>query len=259
MYNIHMHEIAETIQVLPTYAAYTCAAAVCVCIVGVGALWVAQKYARGGRKVAAASLVGAMLIGAMVVVGTDGAGSKPSTNDVSQVEGGTNTVAQTEVSTNDWTNVEGTNTVGQTDGEGTNGIPGGTRFCASGLGVVRPRGSAALPVVTDDDIAAGWLVVSVSSNMLATATFTMPPHATVWESAQACGRGWGAWHIPIGGWNFTYGDDGWTNGFAWVEGYFCSKFRSRANEIRLLSERLALCPAAHWSRYNLVASRAWSA
>ena len=58
MYNIHMHEIAETIQVLPTYAAYTCAAAVGVCIIGVGTLWVAQKYARGGRKVAAASLVG---------------------------------------------------------------------------------------------------------------------------------------------------------------------------------------------------------
>ena len=76
---------------------------------------------------------------------------------------------------------------------------------------------------------------------------------------RTCGRGWGAWHIPIGGWNFTYGDDGWTNGFVWVEGYFRSKFRSRANEIRLLSERLALCPAAHWSRYNLAASRAWSA
>ena len=43
----------------------------------------------------------------------------------------------------------------------------------------------------------------------------------------------------------------------WVEGYFRSTFRSRANEIRLLSERLALCPAAHWSRYDLAASRSW--
>ena len=50
MYNIPMHEIAETIQVLPTYAAYTCAAAVGVCIIGVGTLWVAQKYARGAER-----------------------------------------------------------------------------------------------------------------------------------------------------------------------------------------------------------------
>ena len=42
------------------------------------------------------------------------------------------------------------------------------------------------------------------------------------------------------------------------EGYFRSRFNSRANEIRLLSDRLALCPAANWSRYNLTASRAWS-
>ena len=112
--------------------------------------------------------------------------------------------------------------------------------------------------ITDEDIAQGWRVVWVSSNALEAATFTMPPHATVWEDARDFGAGWGSWKIPFGGWRFTYGDVGWTNGFAWVEGYFRSRFNSRANEIRLLSDRLALCPAANWSRYNLAASRAWS-
>ncbi len=181
------------------------------------------------------------------------------TNGVNQVGGETNVVIRVEGGTNDWENVEGRNILGQTEGEGTSG----TGLIAGPLvlgSLGRPNlASGVHSTVSDEDIAAGWRVVSVSSNVLAVATFTMPTNATVWESAQACGRGWGAWHIPLGGWRFTYGDVEWTNGFAWVEGYFRSKFRNRANEIRLLSERLALCPAAHWSRYNLAASRAWAA
>ena len=92
MYNGLMCDFYGTIQNLPTCATYVCAAAVGVCIVGAGAFRVALECARGGRKIAAASLVGAMLIGGMVVVGTDDAGSKPGTNDVSQVGGGTNQI-----------------------------------------------------------------------------------------------------------------------------------------------------------------------
>ena len=246
-------EVISEISDIQVNAVYACAAFVGTTVAICGLARGVKILSGGVKCLAAASLAGSLIIGGMVVTNVRIAGAK--TNDTQQVGGDLS-------STNDVGQVEGgTNTVGQTGGEGMNGIPGGTRFYASGFGGVRPRGSAALSknFVTDEDISNQWRLVSVSSNVLATATFTMPPHAAVWESAQACGRGWGAWHIPIGGWNFTYGDEGWTNGFAWVEGCFRSKFRSRANEIRLLSERLALCPAAHWSRYNLAASRAWCA
>ena len=39
--------------------------------------------------------------------------------------------------------------------------------------------------ITDDDITQGWRVISVSSNALPAATFTMPTNAIVWESAHA--------------------------------------------------------------------------
>ena len=179
-----MHEMTETFQNLSVNAVYACAAAVgTLCIVAM-LVQGARKLTKAAKNLAAVSLVGVLLIGAMVVVGTDGAGSKPSTNDVSQVEGGTNTVTQVGGGTNDWTNVEGTNTVGQTDDEGTNGTGLATGPLMLGrLG--RPNLEQALATITDDDIAAGWRVVSVSSNVLATATFTMPMNATVWESAQA--------------------------------------------------------------------------
>ena len=48
MYNCPMHEIADNIQNLPTFATYVCAVAVGVCIIGAGALWVARKH-RGDR------------------------------------------------------------------------------------------------------------------------------------------------------------------------------------------------------------------
>lgn len=235
MYVTPMHEIAETVKPLLTYAAFACAAAVGVVLAATAISCGTRMLLGSAKKLTAASLVGAALIGGMVVVGTENS-AKPGTNGVSQVEGGTNMVTQA----------------------GGAGLPSGPLMLGiSGLSNPAQQGSE--PTVTDDDITAGWRLVSVSSNVLGAAIFSMPANATVWESAQASGRGLGAWHIPLDGWRFTYGDVGWTNGFAWVEGFFRSRFDSRANEIRLLSERLALCPAANWSRYNLAASRAWCA
>ena len=210
-----------------------------VCAAGVGAVAVAygaargMKFLSGGVKcVTAVSLAGSLIFGGMVVTSVHVAGAK--TNDTQQVGGDTN-----QIENEKW----------RMENSG-----GRTTILHSPFSILH----SASPI-TDDDIAQGWRVVSVSSNALAASTFTMPPHATVWEDARDFGAGWGSWKIPFGGWRFTYGDVGWTNGFAWVEGYFRSRFNSRANEIRLLSDRLALCPAAHWSRYNLAASRAWSA
>ena len=249
----------EQVHSLCIDMAYACAAGVGLAVVACGISRVAKLIAKGERKLTAVSLGAALMVGGMAVVGTDDAGTKPGTNVVNQTECGTNTVGQTGGVTNDWTNIDGTNTVGQTDGEWTNGTGSVSgplmmgRFGQPNLMQGQPS------AITDEDIEFGWRVASVSSNVLAAATFTMPTNATVWESAQASGRGWGAWRIPLDGWHFTYGDVGWTNGFAWVEGYFRSRFNSRANEIRLLSERLTLCPAANWSRYNLNASRPWCA
>lgn len=211
---LFMQGLVESIQNVS--ASLVAAGAVAVGVLSLAVLVVQgmRKLTGAAKKLAVRSLTGAVLIGGMVVVGTDDAGSKPGTNDVSHVEG-------------------------------------------ARLG--RRSLEQARTAIADDDVAAGWRVVSVRSNALAAATFAMPLHATVWASAQASGRGWGAWHIPLEDWRFTYGDVGWTNGFVWVEGYFRSKFDSRANEIRLLGERLALCPAVNWSRYNLAASRAWCA
>ena len=248
--------MVENIQSICINTAYACAAGVGVAVVAYG-IARGMKFLSGGVKcLAAASLAGSLIFGGMTVTSVHVAGAK--TNDTQQVGGDLS-------NTNDIGQVEGTTNVlrGVVQGRARSpSAPQGTANDESNDQALRRSRSlrpTEMAPVTDDDIAVGWRVVSVSSNVLAASTFTMPEGATVWESAQACGRGWGAWHIPIGGWNFTYGDDGWTNGFVWVEGYFRSKFRSRANEIRLLSERLALCPAAHWSRYNLVASRAWSA
>lgn len=232
-----MREIVETVQSILIYTAYFCA------LVFGGALTVisvscgARILIGSAKKLVALSLVGAVLIGGMVVVGTDVAGTKTGTNGVALVEGGTNTLTQI-------------------DGAGTE--TNGTRQI-SGMMMLPHR--TFLPQddtsVADEDIAAGWRVVSVSSNALAGVVFTMPMGATEWESAMCSGMGWGSWRIPIGGWYFNFGDIGWTNGFAWVEGCFRPRFESRVDEVRLLSERLTLCPVANWSRYNLAASRAW--
>lgn len=211
---LFMQGLVESIQNVSVSLVAAGAVAVGVLSLAVLVVQGMRKLTGAAKKLAVRSLAGAVLIGGMVVVGTDDAGSKPGTNDVSHVEG---------------------------------------------VRLGRRSLEQARTAIADDDVAAGWRVVSVRSNALAAATFAMPPHATVWASAQASGRGWGAWHIPLEDWRFTYGDVGWTNGFVWVEGYFRSKFDSRANEIRLLGERLALCPAANWSRYNLAASRAWCA
>ena len=90
----------DSLQLICESLAFTSAASVGACAVGAGACWLAKKVARSARQIVAVSLVGAVLIGGMVVVGTDDAGTKPGTNDVTQVEGGTNTMTQTEVSTN---------------------------------------------------------------------------------------------------------------------------------------------------------------
>ncbi len=249
MYTSAVMEI-DSLRVICESAALACAAGVGVCTIGAGAYWIAKKLARSARQIAAVSLVGAVLIGGMVVVGTDDAGTKPGTNDVTQVEGDTNTTTQVE---------GGTNNVGQTDGDltGTNdtGSVGGPLM----LGLFGyPNLGQMFESITDEDIAQGWRLVSASSNALPASTFVKPDGAAVWENARDFGAGWGSWKIPLDGWRFSFGDEGMTNAFVWVEGYFRSRFNSRTNEITLLNERMALCPAANWSRYNLPASRAWS-
>ena len=146
-------------------------------LIGTGAYSLRRKYQRFHRLPVWEKSLISIFVGAWIAFASVKNGG---TNGVNQIDGETNTVTQVEGGINGWENVEGTNTVGQIGGEGTNGIPGGTRFCASGLGGVRPRGSAALPVVTDEDIAQGWRLVSVSSNVLMATTFTMPEGATVW-------------------------------------------------------------------------------
>ncbi|MCQ2392986.1 MAG: hypothetical protein MJ249_01755 [Kiritimatiellae bacterium] len=230
--------MVENLQSFYVNTVYACAVGVGVCTIGAGAYWIAKKLARSTRQIAAVSLVGAVLIGGMVVVGTDGAGTKPGTNDVSQVEGGTNVLNGV---------VQGRARIPAAPQCGVNMENNGQALRRSRS--LRPTGMA--------DVTQGWRLVSVSSNALPAATFTMPTNAIVWESAQRCGRGWGSWKIPVGGWHFPFGEEGWTNAFVWAEGYFRSRFNSRANEISILSERMALCPAANWSRYNLPSSRAW--
>ena len=171
----------DSLQLICESLAFTSAASVGACAVGAGACWLAKKVARSARQIVAVSLVGAVLIGGMVVVGTDDAGTKPGTNDVTQVEGGTNTMTQTEVSTN----VLGGAVQGRVRS------PSAPQRVANGesnglaLRRVRRTRPTMLSPITDDDIAQGWRVVSMSSNALETAAFTIPPHATVWESAQA--------------------------------------------------------------------------
>ena len=82
--------MVENLQALCIDTAYACAVGVGIAVVSYGVVRGSKMLARNARKLAAVSLVGAILVGGMVVVGTDGAGTKPSTNDVSQVEGGTN-------------------------------------------------------------------------------------------------------------------------------------------------------------------------
>ena len=222
--------MVENIQSICINTTYVCAAGVGVAVVAYGVAR-GMKFLSGGVKcLAAASLAGTLIIGGMVVTSVHVAGAK--TNDTQQVGGDTN-----QIENEKWR-------MGNSGGR--------TTILHSPFSILH----SASPI-TDDDIAQGWRVVSVSSNALAAATFTMPEGATVWEDARDFGAGWGSWKIPFGGWRFTYGNVGWTNGFAWIEGYVRSRFNSRANEIRLLSDRLALCPAANWARYNLAASRAW--
>lgn len=127
--------------------------------------------ARNARKLAAVSLVGAILVGGMVVVGTDDAGTKPSTNDVSQVEGGTNVLGGV---------IQGRarspSAPQRVANEESNG---------PALRRVRRTHPTGMNSITDDDITQGWRVISVSSNALPAATFTMPTNAIVWESAHA--------------------------------------------------------------------------
>ena len=188
--------MVENLQALCIDTAYACAVGVGIAVVSYGVVRGSKMLARNARKLAAVSLVGAILVGGMVVVGTDGAGTKPSTNDVSQVEGGTNTTRQTEGDTNVVTQTGD----GLTGTNGTGNAGGPLRLGLFG----RPNLDQLFETITDEDIAQGWRVISVSSNVLPAATFTMPTNAIVWESAQRCGRGWGSWKIPVGGWHFPF-------------------------------------------------------
>ena len=119
--------------------------------------------------------------------------------------------------------------------------------------------------VTDDDIARRWRVVSVSSNSVDASVFafeqsnnqTIEQSPVVWEAAQRRGAVFGAWRVPLEGWQFPFDDYGWSNAFMRCEGVLRDSFRDASDQIRFLSP-FALCPAANWSRYNLAASRAWS-
>ena len=210
----------ENIHSVCINTAYVCAAGVGAVAVTYGAAR-GMKFLSGGVKcVTAVSLAGSLIFGGMVVTSVHVAGAK--TNDTQQVCGDLS-------NTNDIGQVEGTTNVlrGAVQGRARSpSAPQGTANVESNVLSLRRIQSLLLTQtvsvpspITDEDIAQGWRVVSVSSNALATATFTMPPHATVWEDARDFGAGWGSWKIPFGGWRFTYGDVGWTNGFAWVEGY----------------------------------------
>ena len=181
MSNLFFREISETMQNIPAYVSFICAAGVGICTIGAGTCWLAKKVTRGARQIVAVSFVGAVLVGGMVVVGTDTAGAKPTTNDVTQVEGGTNTMTQTEVSTN----VLGGAVQGRARSLSAPQRVANGEYNGLALRRVRRTRPTMLSPITDNDIAQGWRVVSMSSNALETATFTMPPHATVWESAQA--------------------------------------------------------------------------
>lgn len=119
-----------------------------------------------------------------------------------------------------------------------------------------PTDSHLVGGIGSDDIAWGWRVVSVCSNALEASIFAMPTNAVVWDGALRHGAGHGSWRLPAG-WRFPFNGPVWTNGFLWVEGVFRSRFDNRSDEIRILDERLTLCPAANWARYSLDASRAW--
>ena len=246
----------DSFRLICEFAAYACAAGVGVCAIGVGAYWIAKKLARSARQIAAVSLVGVVLIGGMVVVGTDDVGTKSGTNDVMQVEGGTNTTQQTQV---------GTNNVGQTDGDltGTNGTGGVGGPLMLGL-FGRLNLGQTLSSVTDEDIAKGWRVFLVVSNNNATAADAFAfsnandACASVWEAAQRHGAVYGHWALPLDEWLFPFGDSGWTHPFLRCEGVLRDSFREDVNQIRFLAP-FALCPAANWPRYNLSASRAWCA
>ena len=238
--------------------AYVCAAGVGAAVVAYGAAR-GMKFLSGGVKcLTAASLAGSLIFGGMTVTSIHVAGAK--TNDTQQVGGdlsNTNDVGQVEGGTNQMEN-------GEWRVDNARGIPGILHSPFSILHL-----SAALPVVTDDDIARGWRVVSVLSNSVDSSIFTFPSAAIeqsnnqtieqspiVWEAAQRRGAVFGAWHIPLEGWNFPFDDHGWSNAFMRCEGVLRDSFRDASEQIRFLAP-FALCPAANWSRYNLPASRAW--
>ena len=142
--------MVESVQSICVSAVYACAA-------GVGVGFVAHIVTRGAKVVSggakcvtALGLAGSLIIGGMVVTSVHIAGAK--TNDTQQVGGDLSSTNEVGQASGD----AGTNGVEQVGGDdsGTGGIHGGTRFCASGLGGVRPRGSAALPgnAITGDDV-----------------------------------------------------------------------------------------------------------
>ncbi len=155
--------MVENLQALCIDTAYACAVGVGVAVASYGVVRGSKLLARNARKLAAVSLVGAILVGGMVVVGTDDAGTKQMENGEWKMENG------------EWKmeNVRG------------KGIQGRARIPAAPQSWVsaeadgpalrrsrnlRPTGMAS---ITDDDITQGWRVVSVSSNALPTTTFSL--------------------------------------------------------------------------------------
>lgn len=231
-----MGEIADTIRMFLACAVLVCAAAGGVVLAGYALSCGARLLVGFLKKLAALPLVGALLIGGMVVVGTDGVGSKAGTNVVSQIDGGTNTVVRT--------GAEETDCAGLSLAQS---VRGGRSRLAQGL----------LSGVTDDDIAAGWREVSRRTGTSAASVFALPDDACIWEAARARGARRGCWRIPFGGWGFSGGGARWTNGFIWAEGQFRPRVDSTRDGFVLLDHSLALAPAANGPRFGLDASLFW--
>ncbi len=245
----------ENIHSICINTAYACAAGVGAAVVAYIVACGAKLVSGGVKCVTAGALVGSLIIGGMVVTNTRYAAAK--TNDTQQVGGGLSC-------TNDVGQVEGGTNVLKGVVQGRARSPSAPQGMANGesngpaLRRVRGTRPTGTSPITDEDIANQWRVVSVSSNAPTASTFTMPLHATVWESAQRRGAVYGAWNIPLKDWNFPFDDHGWSNVFVRCEGVLRDSFRDASDQIRFLAP-FALCPAANWARYNLSASRAWCA
>ncbi|MCQ2394220.1 MAG: hypothetical protein MJ249_08020 [Kiritimatiellae bacterium] len=213
----------ENIQSVCVNTAYACAAGVGAVVVAYGVAR-GMKFLSGGVKcLAAASLAGSLIIGGMTVTGVHIAGAK--TNDTQQVGGDLS-------NTNDIGQVEGTTNILRGVVQGRARIPAAPQGTANVEANVpalrrsrslRPTGMAP---VTDEDIARRWRVVSVSSNSVDASVFafeqsnnqTIEQSPVVWEAAQRRGAVFGAWHIPLEGWQFPFDDYGWLNAFMRCEG-----------------------------------------